>query len=203
MGHLIILTGKTASGKDTIMQLLLSKYPNLQRVVSTTSRLKRDNEEDGKDYYFLTREEFNKKVSGGEFIEYVEYGGNLYGTQKSQVAKALDTDLIWRIDPSRAGQIRDFIKSAFDPQTAQKLLSKALVIHLTVSDQVILERLQKRNLGTEEIQKRMQQDREFWEQYKDKYDFVVENVPGKLNETLDKIIQIISKASPRILVRKC
>lgn len=190
-GRLFILTGKTASGKDTIMQLLLSKYPSFQRVVTSTSRPKRDNEEDGSDYNFLSLEEFNKKIDEGNFIEYVEYGGNLYGTQKSQVAKALDTDLIWRIDPSRAGQIREFIKSSFDQDKAQKLLEKVLVIYLAVSDPVILERLQKRGLSQPEIEKRMQQDKLFWEQFNGDYDFVVENVPGRLNETLDKISQII------------
>ncbi len=190
-GFLLILTGKTASGKDTIMQQLISKYPNLQRVVTTTSRPKRYNEVEDKDYHFLTPEQFKGKINQSAFIEYVEYGGNLYGTKKSDINKAFDNDLIWRIDPSRAGRIREFINSAFNPDQAQKLLKKVLVIYLTVSDQVILERLQKRNLTKEEIEKRMQQDKLFWEQFKDSYDFIVENIPGKLNETLDKIIQIL------------
>lgn len=194
MGFLLILTGKTTSGKDTIMQLLLSKYPNLQRVVSCTSRLRRNNEKDGLDYNFLSNEEFNKKINAGDFIEYVEYGGNLYGTEKSQITKDLDTDLIWRIDPSRAGQIREFIKSSFDQTTSQRLLEKVLVIYLTVSDQVVLGRLQKRNLSQSEIEQRMQQDKTFWEQFKDNYDFVVENVPGKLDETLIKITKIIGNS---------
>ncbi|OGE26593.1 hypothetical protein A3C26_04295 [Candidatus Daviesbacteria bacterium RIFCSPHIGHO2_02_FULL_39_12] len=179
-GLLLILTGKTASGKDTIMQMLLSKYPNLQRVTTSTSRPKRDNEKDGLDYYFLTGEEFNKKIGKGDFIEHVEYGGHLYGTEKTEIAKVFNTNLIWRIDPSRASQIRQFIKSA-----------NVLVIYLTVSDQVILERLQKRGLSQAEIQTRMQQDKIFWNQFKDSYDFVVENVPGKLNQTFNKIAQII------------
>lgn len=168
---LIVITGKTAAGKDTLMHKLLAKYPDLKRVITTTSRAIRLGEKNGVDYNFVSKKEFERKINNGDFIEYVEYGGNLYGTEKSQL-KA-DEDLIWRIDPSRAGKV------------------KGLVIYLTVSDEVVLQRLKGRGLSQEEIDKRMTEDKRFWEQFKDNYDFVVENVPGKLDETLDKIVKII------------
>ena len=102
-GLLIILTGKTASGKDTIKNLLSKQYPGLNKLITTTSRTKRPGEIDGRDHYFLTRKEFENKIAKGIFAEYVEYGGNLYGTQKTELEKALKNDTIWRIDPSRAG----------------------------------------------------------------------------------------------------
>ena len=121
----------------------------------------------------------------------MEYGGNLYGTQKCQIANNLGHDLIWRIDPSRAGKVREFIKDSFDQSRADDLLKRIVVIYLTVSDEVVLERLKKRGISQAEINHRMQEDKLFWEQYQDNYDFVIENIPGKLKETVDKIVKIL------------
>ncbi|MCL4365912.1 AAA family ATPase [Patescibacteria group bacterium] len=188
---LIILTGKTASGKDTVMLKLLSRFPNFKKVITTTSRAPRDGEINDKDYHFISKSEFQEKLQKGDFIEWVEYAGNFYGTEKEQIVNNLDQSLIWRIDPSRAGQIRQFIKDAFDQNLAEELLKRVLVIYLTVEDEVILKRLEERNLNQEEIDRRMAEDTRFWLNYKDNYDFVVENVPGKLDETVDKIVGII------------
>jgi len=188
---LIVLTGKTASGKDTIKVDLLKRYPSLKLIVTTTSRVPRDGEKDGVDYHFLTRDQFEKKIKSGDFVEYVEYGGNLYGTQKTQLEQVLNTDSIWRIDPSRAGEIRKFIERAFPSETGEKLIKKVVVIYISVADDVVLQRLKKRNLSDTEIEKRMEDDRKIWSQSKDKYDYIVENVAGKLEETVNKIIKII------------
>lgn len=177
---LLVLTGKSASGKDTIKSALLSKYPNLKKVVTTTSRSKRSSEIDGVDYHFLTREEFEKKISSGDFAEYVEYGGNLYGTYRLELEQA--GDLLWRIDPSRAGKVREMT-----------LGQKLVVIYITVDNEVVLQRLKGRGLSEQEIQSRMADDAKIWAQYKNSYDYVVENVPGKLDQTIDKIIQILEK----------
>ena len=190
-GLLIILTGKTASGKDTIKNLLSKQYPNLNKLITTTSRTKRPREIDGRDHYFFTRDEFENKIAKEDFAEYVEYGGNLYGTQKTELEKALKNDTIWRIDPSRAGEVRNFIKRFYPTEIAEKLIKRVLVIYITVSDEIVLQRLKKRGLTEEEIQKRMADDQKIWQQYQDSYDFVIENVPGKLDETVDKIVNII------------
>lgn len=188
---LIILTGKTASGKDTIKNLLLKKYPHLKKLITTTSRPPRINDVVGVDYHFLTKDEFEAKIKKGVFAEYVEYGGNLYGTLKEELRYALKQDTLWKIDPSRAGEVRDFIKRSFPPEISSQLIKRVKVIYITSSDDVILQRLKSRGLTDGEIQKRMADDRKIWQQYQDSYDFIVENAPGKLNETLDKIISII------------
>lgn len=189
---LLILTGKTASGKDTVMLKLINRFPNMKRVVTTTSRPPRSDEKEGTDYFFISEADFRKKIAKGDFIEYVEYGGNLYGTQKSQFANNLNENLIWRIDSSRAGQIRQLIKNTFNPDLAEDLLKRVLVIYLTVDDQVVLNRLKSRQLSNKSIEKRMQEDAEFWHKFKANFNYIVENVPGKLEETVDKIVQILS-----------
>lgn len=191
MATLIILTGKTASGKDTVMAKILARFPDFKRIVTTTSRAARENEKNGQDYNFILESEFRKKIIAGDFIEWVKYGGNLYGTEKTQITNNLNNNLIWRIDPSRAGQIRDFINASFEQGLAEQLLKKVLVIYLTVDDSVVLQRLKRRGLAENEIIKRMQEDKLFWQKYQKNYEYVVENVPGKLDETVDKIVQII------------
>lgn len=190
-GKLIILTGKTASGKDTVKSSLLHKYPNLIKLLTTTSRTPRERETDGVDYRFLTREEFEEQIKNNDFAEYVEYGGNLYGTEKKELENALTQDVLWKIDPFRAGEAREFIKRAFPESIAQQLIDRMVVIYINTSDEVILQRLEKRGLSQEEIQKRMQDDKKIWEQNMGNYDHVIENIPGKLNETINRICEII------------
>lgn len=160
---------------------ILIRYPNLKRIVTTTSRAMREDEEDGADYHFISRANFEQKIKNNEFLEYVQYGGNFYGTRRREFSPGSDT--LWKIDPSRAGRIRELIE---DP---------LVVIYINTPDDVALQRLQKRGLSEEEIQKRMADDKKIWEEYKDNYDFVVENVPGKLDQTIDKITRLIEDHS--------
>ncbi|MBU1000718.1 hypothetical protein KKE78_04980 [Patescibacteria group bacterium] len=187
---LVILTGKTASGKDTVMTKVLSRFPDFKRIISTTSREKRIGEKNGVDYFFLSKPDFLRKIEKDDFIEYIKYGGNLYGTEKFQILNNLNSNLIWRIDPSRAGKIREFIKSAFKESVASDLLKRVLVIYLTVDDEAILRRLKKRGLTQEEIERRMLEDAKFWQEFKGNYDYVVENVSGKLDETVNKVCNL-------------
>ncbi len=188
---LIILTGKTASGKDTIKSALLKRYPNLHKVITTTSRAIRPNEVLETDHHFLSREEFESKIKAGQFAEYVQYGGNLYGTQKKDLEMAQSTDTLWRIDPSRAGEVRSFINRTFPPELADNLIKRVIVIYISAPEGAILQRLKNRALSEMEIQKRMNDDGRIWNQYKNSYDFVIENIPGKLEDTINQVIQII------------
>jgi len=188
---LIVLSGKTASGKDTIIERLLSGYPSIRKIITTTTRIPRNEEKAGIDYKFITEEEFKRKINEGDFLEYVEYGGNFYGTEKPQILLALDESVIWKIDPSRSGEIRQFVEKAFSPPIASQLLRNLLVIYLTVDDETILQRLKQRGLPEKEINLRIEEDKLYWERYKDKYDYVIENVPGKLDETVSQISRII------------
>lgn len=178
---LLILTGKTASGKDTVIGEILKKNPLFGKVLTTTSRKPRINEKNKRDYNFISEKDFIEKIKQGEFLEYVNYGGNYYGTQKSQLNS--QSNLIWKIDPSRAGQIRKLINP-----------DKLVVIYLTADDQTILERLKKRGLSKTEIDKRMQDDQKFWQEFKNNYDYVVENKPGRLDQTIKKISEIIAQS---------
>ena len=89
-GKIIVFSAPSGSGKTTIVHYLMSQIDNLHFSVSATSRAPRGNEINGKDYYFLTPDEFRAKIQNNEFIEYEEvYAGKFYGTLKQQVEKQL------------------------------------------------------------------------------------------------------------------
>lgn len=90
--RLVVISGPSGSGKTTICKRLLED-PSIVMSVSATTRKRRPGEVDGKDYYFLDPEEFQRKVRNGEFLEYAEYNGNFYGTLRSEVEGSLSQGL--------------------------------------------------------------------------------------------------------------
>ena len=83
---LIVFSAPSGAGKTTLVRYILEAFSEIQFSISATSRKSRGKEKDGKDYYFLSREEFKTRVKNDEFIEYEEvYGGNYYGTLKSEL----------------------------------------------------------------------------------------------------------------------
>ena len=107
-GQLIIISGTTCAGKGTVVKELLNE--NLSLSISYTSRPKREGEIDGKDYYFVSSEEFEQKIANNDFLEYakVQYG-KYYGTPKAEVKELLakGKDVILEIDVQGANQIKE------------------------------------------------------------------------------------------------
>ncbi len=80
-----VVTGPSGAGKGTLIQLVLPRFPDLAPAVSATTRAQRPGEQDGVHYWFLTREQFDAKIEAGEFLEWVDYVGNRYGTLRSEI----------------------------------------------------------------------------------------------------------------------
>jgi guanylate kinase len=89
LGKLIVVSAPSGAGKTTIVKAILDKYPSMLFSVSAATRTKRETEIDGKDYFFLPRQEFERRIRAGELVEWEEIYGNLYGTLKSEVDKTL------------------------------------------------------------------------------------------------------------------
>lgn len=164
-GVLIVISGFAGSGKGTITKELIKRYDNYRFSVSATTRSPRPMEVDGKDYFFVTREEFEKMIADGELLEYTEYVGNYYGTPKKYVEQMLaeGKDVILEIE---------YI-GAFN---AKKAFKEAVLVFITPpSVQEVYNRLKGRNTETEEvILKRIKRGQEEAEII-DKYDYVVVN----------------------------
>ncbi len=194
-GILLILTGSTASGKDTVVRKLLQRFPDFSKITTTTSRLPRKDEKEGKDYYFVSRERFLERLQAGEFLETVEYSGNYYGTTKAEIRKVLNgKNMIWRIEATMASRAKDYFKAIFDPNSAAKLLEKTLVVFLTTPNkQTLVRRLTSRGMDEKAIQIRFKQDAENWDKLKDKFENVIVNKDGALDETINQIAQLLTK----------
>jgi guanylate kinase len=106
--RLFIFSAPSGAGKTTITQHLLKRFPSLCFSISATTRNQRPGEVHGKNYYFLSREEFERSIANGELAEYEEIFGNLYGTLKSEIQRALDDGkyLVFDVDVKGALALR-------------------------------------------------------------------------------------------------
>lgn len=190
---LIVVSGPAASGKDTIVQKLLQKYQNFNRVITTTTRPKRFNEINNRDYFFVNKEAFEQMTKEGKFIEWVDFSGNFYGTTKEAINPAFKGEnLIWRVETSRAAKISEILPPDFQNQT--------LVIYIDVPDWKMLEsRMRRRGIGGEEITRRLQKDKEDFQKYGSNFQHIVYNKEGELENTINEISKLINNMPPHQL----
>jgi guanylate kinase len=113
-GRLIVLTGPSGVGKGTLLRLLLNKYPELCLSVSATTRQPRPGEVDGKDYHFVSRDQFEQMVAAQELLEWAEYAGNYYGTPSLLVKQQIQCchSVILEIEVLGARQINKTFPNA-------------------------------------------------------------------------------------------
>ena len=145
-GILIVVSGFAGAGKGTIMIKLISEYPDYALSVSATSRAPRPGEQDGVNYFFKTRSEFEDMIVRDEFLEYAEYVGNYYGTPKAFVDQKLSEgkNVLLEIEIQGAMQIKGKYPEAL------------LVFVMPPSAEELKNRLTKRGTETPEvIEKRM------------------------------------------------
>jgi guanylate kinase len=108
--RLVIVAAPSGAGKTTIVRHLLEKFPNLAFSISATTRARRSHETDGHDYYFVSTEDFKKRVAAGAFLEWEEvYSGSFYGTLMSEIRrmKSLHKDIIFDVDVKGALNIKN------------------------------------------------------------------------------------------------
>ena len=108
-GILIVVSGFSGAGKGTLMKRLVEKYDNYALSISATTRTPRQGEEEGREYFFLSREQFEKRIADRALIEYAEYCGNYYGTPRDYVEKELSCgrDVILEIEIQGALKIKE------------------------------------------------------------------------------------------------
>ena len=111
---MFVIAAPSGAGKTSLLQALMKRRPALSFSVSCTTRAPRAHERDGRDYHFISRDEFERLIAAGEFIEHADVFGNLYGTRRSVVAAALagGRDLILEIDWQGARQVRKHLPEA-------------------------------------------------------------------------------------------
>lgn len=175
-GKLLVVSGPSGVGKGTIVKTLVSRRKDVVESVSCTTRAPREGEVHGREYYFLTKEEFLHRVQENDFLEYDEHFGNFYGTPKSFVRETLKTkSVILEID-------------VVGGLNAKKEFPECqLVMIVPPSVEELKRRLISRNSETEaEIENRLSR-LEYELSQRDKYDFVI------VNDEIETAIQELEK----------
>ncbi|HJC33532.1 guanylate kinase [Mediterraneibacter glycyrrhizinilyticus] len=146
-GILIVVSGFSGSGKGTLMKELLTRYPDTYALsISATTRSPREGEVDGREYFFVSKDEFEKMIAKGELIEYAKYVENYYGTPRDYVEKKLDEgkDVILEIEIQGALNVKkmfpDTLLLFVTPPSAEEL-KKRLVGRGTETMDVIESRM--------------------------------------------------------------
>lgn len=146
-GKLIVVTGPSGVGKGTLLQKLLEHYPDrILFSISATTRSPRAGEEHGREYFFWSRAEFEQKRDAGEFLEWAEYAGNLYGTPKPAIdqAIALGQIVLLEIELAGARQVAQSFpraKRIFIAPPSMEVLENRLRQRSTDSDEQVTKRL--------------------------------------------------------------
>lgn len=179
-GVLVLFSGPSGVGKDTVLEIVLAKDKTLQKSVSLTTRGIRENEVEGKDYYFISVPEFEKMIENNEVLEFARYGKNLYGTPKAPVDKWLSEGktVILKIEVQGAHNIK-------------KLYPDSVGIFILPPSMDELEN-RLRSRGTEEesdIQKRLEIAQNEINMSKD-YDYLVIN--DDLDKASESVLEIIN-----------
>ncbi len=180
MSTVFIVSAPSGSGKSTLVGQLMQIVPRMRFSVSYTTRAPRGNEIDGKEYYFISREQFQARIDRDEFLEWADVFDNLYGTHQSELdrAAAEGFDLILDIDVKGARQLKERIPGAVS------------IFILPPSRQVLEQRLRSRSQDSEEvIQRRLSEAKEEIRNYS-QYDYVLVN--KDVQASVDNLTAIVS-----------
>ena len=179
-GKLIVISGPSGVGKGTIIKELLNKNDKFELSISMTSRIIRNGEKDGVNYYFKTKEEFEIEIKKGNLLEWAKYNDNYYGTPKSEIEDRINNgkNVILEIEVDGALQIKNMMKD-----------DSILIFLLPPSMEELKNRLLKRNTDSiESINNRLKIAEKEIEISK-KYDYRIAN--EDINKTVNEIENII------------
>jgi guanylate kinase len=189
---LIVLSGPSGVGKDSVVQRMKERGFPFHFVVTATTRGRRENETHGKDYWFVSKDEFARMIEENELIEYAIVYGDYKGIPKWEVRDALASgqDVLMRLDVQGA-------------ETVRKLAPDALLIFLTCEDEDELERrLRERKTETaDSLSLRIATARKELQRI-EAFDYVVVNHDFQLDDTVDKVRAIITAEHLRVRQRK-
>ncbi len=183
----IVLSGPSGAGKDAVVDRMQARGLPVTRAVTMTSRAARPGEAEGVDYFFVTREEFERRIADGDLIEHAEVYGDLKGLPREQVRRALASGkhVLIRVDVQGAATLR-------------RLLPGALFVFLVPDRDGALEaHLRGRRTESEDsLRRRLATAEAELAQAKD-FDYTVRNIEGDLDATVDAVWAIVEREAAR------
>jgi len=202
-GILLVITGPSGVGKDTAKELFLKRNPGFHKIVTDTSRLPREGEIEGISHNFYTDKEFKQRIKDGKYLEYIEVRpGEYKGTGKEAISAILKGEnVIWQIDEYAMAHIKRIIKENM-PEIADCILQKTVTVYIAPEDwDQLREQYFRRdpNASEEKFLGKLARDREMWWQYHDRYDNVVINKRGKINDTVSMIEKIVAQKAESLV----
>ena len=203
LGLLVVLTGPSRAGKDMTMKAILERWPQMQQLVTYTSRPQAANETDGVDYHFVSKEEFEQMQAGNKLLECVPYGRHWKGTSRGALEQVLGGgEVVWRIDMSRAAGVEELFKQMFDLATAEALLARTVVIAVVPDRVATLKRrwVAEGRGDDEEFRSRLRQDARVWRERRDRFDHVVVNLDEEQDRTVEQVAEIIEAKRAELTV---
>ncbi len=189
---LIVISGPSGAGKDAVVQRMKERGLPFHFVVTATTRPQRPNEVDGRDYFFVSKEEFARMIEQDELFEYAIVYGDYKGNAKKQVREALASgnDVVMRLDVQGA-------------ETVRKLVPEALLIFITTdSEEELVKRLKQRKTETDDsLAIRIATARKELQRM-EAFDYVIVNHDFLLDHTVDIVRAIIDSEHHRVKQRK-
>jgi guanylate kinase len=176
----LVVTGPSGAGKGTLIRELVARVPAIEATVSATTRTRRRGEEDGREYWFLSDDEFSQRVEAGEFLEWVEYvSGHRYGTLRSELDRIaangriplleLETEGALRVKDEAPGAVTIFISATVD-ELERRLRERATESTGEIGERIELARRQLEQAG--------------------EFDHVIEN--DELGRAVDELTRLVS-----------
>lgn len=202
-GYLLVITGASGAGKDEATKKLCQINSERRRIVTYTNRSIREGEVNGVDYNFIGTADFEKMIEEGKLAEYVVYrkdknGNNEYkGTLRKDLENVLEgEEVIWRIDPTRAAETKDFLINNLG-EVGNEVAKRTLVVYVGVDNLAVLKRRRKKRDGEKfcknGFKDNLRRDWENWLKLGNRYDLVVINREGELDKTIEEIEREIGK----------